>query len=66
MAGWRDEREYLSAQAYVDRWPENARVKKLVRKKDMSTFYYYDQARECRDCEVHRVKIYRYADDDVY
>lgn len=42
----------------VDRWPGSGYVKKLQRKD--GTFYYYNKSRECKDKDVHRMKIYAY------
>ncbi|XP_065066455.1 meiosis expressed gene 1 protein homolog [Rhopilema esculentum] len=60
IAGYRDEIEYKALQKVeaVDRWPDSGYVKKLQRKD--GTFYYYNKKRECRDKDVHRMKIYAY------
>lgn len=42
----------------VDRWPETSFVKKLQRRDD--TLYCYSRNRECQDCDVHKVKVYKY------
>lgn len=60
LAGYRDEIEYREFQKtdFVDRWPHNGFVKKLVRRD--GCFYYYDKTRECPDKEINKTKIYAY------
>ncbi|XP_029020096.1 meiosis expressed gene 1 protein homolog [Betta splendens] len=58
QAGYRDELEYIQVKqgASIDKWPETGFVKKLQRRDN--TFYYYSRKRECKDDEVHKVKVY--------
>ncbi|KFQ11643.1 Meiosis expressed 1, partial [Leptosomus discolor] len=60
QAGYRDEVEYKQVKQVdmVECWPETGFVKKLQRRDN--TFYYYDKQRECKDKEVHKVKVYVY------
>ncbi|XP_066927769.1 meiosis expressed gene 1 protein homolog [Clytia hemisphaerica] len=60
VAGYRDEKEYkhLQNDEEVDRWPDTGYVKKLQRKD--GTFYYYSKARECKEKDVNRTKLYAY------
>ncbi|XP_074428717.1 meiosis expressed gene 1 protein homolog isoform X1 [Larus michahellis] len=60
QAGYRDEVEYKQVKQVdtVERWPETGFIKKLQRRDN--TFNYFDKQRECKDKEVHKVKVYVY------
>ncbi|XP_065597666.1 meiosis expressed gene 1 protein homolog [Cyrtonyx montezumae] len=60
QAGYRDEAEYKHVKQVdtVECWPETGFVKKLQRKDN--TFHYYNKQRECKDKDVHKVKVYVY------
>lgn len=59
-AGYRDEIEYKKFHNYeAERWPVSPGYVKKLKRKD-GTFYYYNKARECKDKDLHKIKLYSY------
>lgn len=59
-AGYRDEIEYKSVNNYkAERWPISPGFVKKLKRKD-GTFYYYNRARECKEKDIHKIKLYSY------
>lgn len=66
-AGYRDEREFIAITGgmQVERWPDTGFVKKLPTKTSLGAALsnlYFPKARQCKDSELPRVKLFKYAD----